>query len=59
MSKHCHQEFTTCHLCNNDAEDDQHLFFECTYAKDARGEIKQWWHLTPQVHTSQALRQEL
>ncbi|KAJ8427233.1 LOW QUALITY PROTEIN: hypothetical protein Cgig2_023070 [Carnegiea gigantea] len=40
LNKHCHQEDITYPLCKTAAEDDQHLFLCCDYAKAVGNEIK-------------------
>ncbi|KAJ8420386.1 hypothetical protein Cgig2_004700 [Carnegiea gigantea] len=59
LNKYYHQEDTTCHLCKTAIEDEQHLFFNCDYAKDVWREIKQWWNLTPQeMHKARGTKGE-
>ena len=39
------QQDTTCSMCHNEEEDDQHLFFNCHYAQEVWSGILDWWDL--------------
>ena len=45
LNKFTPQSDITCILCNNAAEDDNHIFSECSYAKEVWDSITKWWPL--------------
>ncbi|KAJ8432143.1 hypothetical protein Cgig2_014304 [Carnegiea gigantea] len=50
LSKFTLQLETTCSLCNTAIESDNHIIYECPYARDVRNGIQKWWSLPATTH---------
>ena len=48
-----------CVLCNAEAEDADHLLFQCTWAKDMWQAIRNWWPTTFDISSKEAFARSL
>jgi len=46
------QQSLTCSPCNTVEDDEAHLFYTCSYAKEAWDELGSWWKYIPTAQNS-------